>query len=256
MRRRWRGFGVALSFWLWQVALSHTPGEWNAHTLRLHEMAVAINQVRVAQGLPPLKLNPDLCRAAQLMSDEILLTGRFGHLDSEGRRADARARMFGYEFDWLGENLAAGQSNAERALQAWLNSLSHRENLLNPAYCEMGLGYTQLIGSRFGSCWAQVLGSRVGVYPLVINLDAPFTDTPEVELYVHGAEYARAMRLSNDGIHWSDWQPPATQLRWRLPSEPGWHTVYVQLQIGGSPLASGEASNAQVYEASDSIYLR
>jgi hypothetical protein len=251
MHRRWRGFCVALSFGLWRVAFSHTLGEWNAHMLRLHEMAVAINQVRVAHGLPPLKLNPDLCRAAQLMSDEILLTGNFGHIDSEGRRADARARMFGYEFEWLGENLAAGQSSAERALQAWLNSLSHRENLLNPAYREMGLGYTQLMGSRYGSCWAQLLGSRVGVYPLVINLDAPFTDTPEVELYVHGAEYARAMRLSNDGIHWSDWRSPATRLRWQLPNEPGWHTVYVQLQIG-----SGEGSDAQVYEASDSIYLR
>jgi hypothetical protein len=178
MHRRWRGFCVALSFGLWRVAFSHTLGEWNAHMLRLHEMAVAINQVRVAHGLPPLKLNPDLCRAAQLMSDEILLTGNFGHIDSEGRRADARARMFGYEFEWLGENLAAGQSSAERALQAWLNSLSHRENLLNPAYREMGLGYTQLMGSRYGSCWAQLLGSRVGVYPLVINLDAPLHRYP------------------------------------------------------------------------------
>ncbi|MCS7065261.1 MAG: hypothetical protein NZL85_03180, partial [Fimbriimonadales bacterium] len=66
----------------------------------------------------------------------------------------------------------------------------------------------------------------------------------EVELYVHGAEYAHAMRLSNDGINWSEWRTPATRLKWRLPDEPGTHTVYVQLHIG-----------ERIYEASDSIYL-
>lgn len=246
MERRGRAFGfwVGVLGWLWAGAFAHTPGEWSAHALRLHEMAVAINRVRVAHGLPPLKLNAELCRAAQWMSDEILLTGRFGHVDSAGRRADARARMVGYEFEWLGENLAAGQSSLERALQAWLNSPSHRENLLHPAYRELGLGYTRLEGSRYGFCWAQLLGARREVYPLIINLDAPLTDTPEVELYIHGAEHARLMRLSNDGIAWSEWHAPAQRFRWRLPHEPGFHTVYVQLLIG-----------ERVYEASDTIYL-
>jgi hypothetical protein len=220
-------------------------GEWNTFSLRLHEMAVAVNRVRVVNGLPPLKLNLDLCRAAQQMCDEILLTGNFGHVDSRGLRADARAQEVGYAFEWLGENLAAGQPTLERALQAWLNSPSHRENLLNPAYREMGLGYTRLEGSRYGTCWAQLFGSRAEVYPVIIELDAPFTDTPEVTLYIHGAPYAQTMRLSNDGIHWGEWQPPTEQLRWRLPDERGLHTVYVQMVIDG-----------RIYESSDSIYLR
>ncbi len=244
-RRGWLGLWMGLFAWLYASASAHTLGEWNAHSLRLQEMALAVNQVRVAHGLPPLKLNPELCRAAQMMSDQILLTGNFGHLDSEGRRADARARLFGYEFEWLGENLAAGQPTLEHALQAWLDSSSHRANLLNPAYREMGLGYTRITGSRYGACWVQLLGSRAEVYPVMINLDAPFTDTPEVELYIHGAEYARAMRLSNDGVRWSEWCAPVRQTKWLLPDEPGTHTVYVQLLMG-----------ERVFEASDRIYLR
>ena len=231
--------------WLCIATHAHALGEWNAFSMRLHEMAVAINRVRIEYGVPPLKLNLDLCRAAQRMSDEILLTGNFSHIDAEGRRADARALQVSYEFEWLGENLAAGQTTLERALQAWLDSPGHRENLLNPEYREMGLGYTRMAGSRYGVCWAQLLGSRAEVYPVIINLDAPLTDTPEVELYVHGAEYAQAMRLSNDGIHWSEWRVPAARFKWQLPVEPGMHTVYVQLRFG-----------ERVYETSDSIYLR
>lgn len=243
---RWQRIGlwIGLLGGLCASAFAHTLGDWNAFSMRLHEMAVAVNQVRLAHGLPPLKLNSELCRAAQMRSDEILLTGNFGHIDAEGHRADTRARKAGYEFEWLGENLAAGQPSLERALQAWLSSLSHRENLLNPEYREMGLGYTRLEGSRYGVCWVHLLGSRAEVYPVIINLDAPLTDTPEVELYIYGTEYARSMRLSNDGIHWSEWRTPTSSLKWRLPDEPGAHTVYVQLLIGD-----------RVYEASDSIYL-
>jgi len=243
--RRQVGLWVNLLGWWYALAWAHTPGDWNAFSMRLHEMAVAVNRVRVEHGLPPLKLNLELCRAAQRMSDEILLTGNFGHIDSEGHRADARAQQVGYEFDWLGENLAAGQPTLERTLHAWLNSPGHRENLLDPHYREMGLGYTRMEGSRYGTCWAQLLGSRSEVYPLIINLDAPLTDTREVSLYLHGTEYAQAMRLSNDGLHWSEWRTPTAQLNWQLPDEPGMHTVYVQLRIG-----------ERIYEASDRIYLR
>ncbi len=239
------GLWIGAFGWLCSQVVAHTLGEWNAFSIRLHEMAVVVNRVRVERGLPPLKLNLELCRAAQMMSDEILLTGNFGHIDSARRRADARALLVGYEFEWLGENLAAGQPTLERAIQGWLNSPSHQANLLNPAYREMGLGFTRLEGSRYGVCWAQLLGSRADVFPLIINLDAPLTDTPEVALYIHGASLAQAMRIATDGQEWSEWRTPAPQLRWRLPDEPGMHIVAVQLLIGG-----------HIYESSDSIYLR
>jgi hypothetical protein len=93
--------------------------------------------------------------------------------------------------------------------------------------------------------WAQLLGARRTAYPVIINLDAFATDTPEVSVYVHGAREAQAMRYRiNDG-DWSAWQSPAEWLECALPHREGFHTVTVQLRMG-----------ERVFEASDEIYLQ
>ncbi len=211
----------------------------------LYLRVAELNQVRVAQGRPPVKLNPELSQAAQTQAQEILIMGRCSHLDRWGRRADARALEVGYAFLRLGENLAAGQPSWQRALVAWLQSPSHRANMLRPDYREVGIGIATLPNSRYYSAWAQVFGTRPGVYPVIINLDAPYTTSPNVQLYIHGAQIASAMRLSNDGIDWTEWLPPQEWLEWRLPNRSGEHTVYVQLQIGG-----------RAFESHDTIELR
>jgi hypothetical protein len=83
------------------------------------------------------------------------------------------------------------------------------------------------------------------VYPVIINLDAFATDTPEVSVYVHGAREAQAMRYRINESDWSAWQSPAEWLTCALPHREGFHTVTVQLRIG-----------ERVFEASDEIYLQ
>ncbi|MFQ3611350.1 MAG: CAP domain-containing protein, partial [Fimbriimonadales bacterium] len=165
--------------------------------------------------------------------------------DRWGRRADARATEAGYYYLRLGENLAAGQPTWQRALNAWLQSPSHRANMLRPDYREVGVGIATMPSSRYHYAWAQVFGTRPGVYPVIINLDAPYTHSPVVQVYLHGATLAQAVRLSNDGVNWSDWRTPQEWLEWHLPNRSGIHTVYVQLRIG-----------SRIYESHDSIELR
>lgn len=234
-----------LAGWLLCVLVGMALGERSLHLFTLHEYVVQLNQLRVSFGLPPLKLNWALCEAAQAQANEILIVQECSHVDREGRRADRRALEAGYPFSILAENLAAGQPTWERALEGWLNSPSHRMAMLAPHYREIGIGSAWGTGKRFTHAWAQVLGTRRGGYPLIIELDALWTDSPKVRLYVHGTQYANAMRFSNDGEQWTDWMPPKEWVDWELPNEPGEHTVYVQLRIRG-----------RVYESSDSILLR
>ena len=215
--------------------------EWLATA---HDYAVQVNQLRLQHNLPPLKLNAQLCEAAQAHAESMAQTGVIAHTDQHGRRADYRASAAGYFYHRLGENLAAGQLTWERALHAWLNSPDHRANLLTPDYRELGIGFAGS-ASRYRTVWAQLLGARRTAYPVIINLDAYAADTPEVAVYVHGAREARAMRYRiNDGA-WSAWQSPTEWLECELPHREGFHTITVQIQIG-----------ERVFEASDEIYLQ
>ncbi|MFN3689655.1 MAG: CAP domain-containing protein [Fimbriimonadales bacterium] len=216
-----------------------------ARLKQLHDYTVAVNEVRLQHGLPPLKLNEQLCEAAQGYAETLMTTGHIQHADALGRRADYRATQAGYFYHRLGENLAAGQLTYERALEMWLQSPLHRANLLSPDYRELGVGYAVNDMTRYRTTWTQLLGARRQVYPIVINLDAFATDSPQVVVYVHGARAAQAMRYRIGHSAWSDWQAPRTHLHCQLPEEEGFHSITVQLQIG-----------ERVYEASDEIYLQ
>jgi hypothetical protein len=215
--------------------------EWLATA---HDYAVQVNQLRLQHNLPPLKLNAQLCDAAQAYVETLAQTGAITHADAHGRRADYRASEAGYFYHRLGENLAAGQPTWERALHAWLNSPDHRANLLTPDYRELGVGFAGSV-TRYRTVWAQLLGARRAAYPVIINLDAFATDTPEVAVYVHGAREAHAMRYRINDEAWSAWQSPTEWLRCELPNHDGFHTITVQIQMG-----------ERVLEASDEIYLQ
>jgi hypothetical protein len=167
--------------------------EWLATA---HDYTVQVNQLRLQHNLPPLKLNAQLCDAAQAYAETLAQTGVIAHADAHGRRADYRASATGYFYHRLGENLAAGQPTWERALHAWLNSPDHRANLLTPDYRELGIGFAGS-ASRYRTVWAQLLGARRTAYPVIINLDAFATDTPEVVVYVHGGARGARDALSH-----------------------------------------------------------
>ena len=46
-----------------------------------------------------------------------------------------------YRWQAYGENVALGQSSAEKALDGWMHSRGHRANILTPDFTEMGAGY-------------------------------------------------------------------------------------------------------------------
>jgi uncharacterized protein YkwD len=56
----------------------------------------------------------------------------------------------------VGENLAAGQPTPERAFTDWMNSPSHRDNILDPRFTELGVGVR--FGGEYGVYWVQEFG--------------------------------------------------------------------------------------------------
>ncbi len=97
------------------------------------------NSTRAHFGLTTLRENPTLNRAAYLKAQDMLSRGYFAHYSPEGVSPWYWLIESGYNYRVAGENLAIGFLESEQVHQAWMNSYSHKENILNPNYREIGI---------------------------------------------------------------------------------------------------------------------
>lgn len=107
------------------------------------------NAQRVANGLQPLSENSVLDSAALAKGNDMLAKGYWAHFAPDGTSPWSFFLSFGYRYKYAGENLARDFSNANDAVNAWMNSPTHRENILNPNYRDVGIGVVE--GSLAGA---------------------------------------------------------------------------------------------------------
>jgi hypothetical protein len=98
-----------------------------------------VNEERAKRGLPPLIENPILEKSAYLKARDILEKEYFSHYSPEGISSWYWFKLAGYDFKFAGENLAIGFLDSKEVHEALMNSASHKENILNPAYREIGI---------------------------------------------------------------------------------------------------------------------
>ena len=132
------------------------------------EILRLVNVQRAAAGLSALRLNTQLNFMAGLQATNMATrsavlgaAGAMQHtlLGTGTPTLTSRADYAGYEYGWLAENLAYGRWTAAQVVQAWMNSASHRANILNPSLQEIGVGAaTNAAGVTF---FCQAFGTRV-----------------------------------------------------------------------------------------------
>jgi uncharacterized protein YkwD len=110
-----------------------TPGQYQIESLTRQ-----LNADRLAHGLAPLKRSAQLDRAAQLKVADMIQLSYFAHRSPQGLDPWHWFLAAGYQYQYAGENLALDFNNAQAVQQAWLDSPSHRQNILNDKYTEVG----------------------------------------------------------------------------------------------------------------------
>lgn len=118
-----------------------------------------INQSRKEAGVMPLRENEKLNKVAELRAKDMLEKEYFSHQNPEGKSPWDWFLEAGYNYKYAGENLAIGFSNSEQVYYAWINSPSHKENILNPNYKEMGTAILRGFGKNKAVIVVQVFGS-------------------------------------------------------------------------------------------------
>ena len=104
-------------------------------------MLALVNFYREEHGLGALVLHRDLDRAAQRYAERMSKEGFFDHKSPDGQSYASRITEAGYQWLSCGENLALGQLSARQVMAEWIKSDSHRANLLNPGFTEIGMGF-------------------------------------------------------------------------------------------------------------------
>lgn len=129
----------------------------------LQRVLALTNAYREQYHLPPLKLSAELTTAAQDYAKEMAEKEFMEHVGPDGTHPRDRIQRAGYPMLYCGENLAMGYSTPEQTLKAWMNSPSHRVNILNPDYDEIGLGYATGFSTHYGDAcayWVQEFATR------------------------------------------------------------------------------------------------
>ncbi|MFH8448488.1 CAP domain-containing protein [Streptomyces fungicidicus] len=113
-----------------------------------------VNAERAKVGCSPVKVNSTLTGAAQDHSEDMAASGSMSHTGSDGSSPGDRITRAGYSWSTYGENVAYGYSTPEQVMAGWMASPGHKENILNCAFEEIGVGLAQP-----GSYWTQDFGT-------------------------------------------------------------------------------------------------
>lgn len=108
-------------------------------TITKNDLIELTNQKRENLGIQSLKENPKLNEAAYLKAKDILEKDYFSHQSPQGVSPWFWFKKAGYNYQSAGENLAIGFLDSGEVIRAWLDSPSHKRNLLEKNYEEMGI---------------------------------------------------------------------------------------------------------------------
>lgn len=139
--------------------LAGRAAEYRDRTQMRRQMLSSVNAVRGRRSLPTLAPSTALDRIAQAYADDMLKRSHYGHVDPEGLTVRERAYAGGYDLRFIAENLASGQSTVDEVMNGWMNSPTHRENILSKIYTEAGFGLAIGQNKRgFQVIWVQIFG--------------------------------------------------------------------------------------------------
>ncbi|MFN3652478.1 MAG: CAP domain-containing protein [Armatimonadota bacterium] len=102
-----------------------------------------INQRRREAGLQPLEPVPQLSQMARRYSRQMARESFYGHVSPQGQDLQDRFRQAGLGYSYIGENLYKSwriDNPAETAVQGWMKSPGHRQNILRPQFTQTGIG--------------------------------------------------------------------------------------------------------------------
>lgn len=136
------------------------------------------NEARAESNLQTLKINPILVKAAEEKAKDMVENSYFAHTSPEGITPWFWFEDVGYKFAYAGENLAVGFNESAQVHSGWINSPTHKANILSSNFTEIGIavadGYHKGKPATFV---VQMFGKPKAVKAPIVTLNTTTTTT-------------------------------------------------------------------------------
>ena len=166
------------------------------------------NAVRVADGLKPLVLNQELSNAAAKKAANMFQENYWAHFGPHGESPWDFIKQSGYQYEFAGENLAKNFLFSQNVVDAWMNSPTHRENILRKEYTDVGYAVVNgMLNGEETTLVVQMFGT-----PLVKTSEVlPATTIPEKSVPVVNTSNKSAAAQSGAAV-----QPSQRQFAYNI----------------------------------------
>lgn len=116
-----------------------------------------VNRIRAAHGLSAVAPDPALMEAAADYASELKGRPDLGHIGRNGSTPPLRAAKAGYAGGDVAETLAAGYEDPADAVEAWMNSPSHRDVILKADAAYAGAAREDAPETEYKSYWTMLV---------------------------------------------------------------------------------------------------
>ena len=220
-----------------------------------------VNVERAAEGLPPLSVDASLASAARAHSEDMGLQDYFSHTGLDGRSPADRIADAGYAWNYMGENIAAGQPTPEDVIDSWMASDGHRANILNPNFCDIGVGYAYVADSTYEHYWTQDFGRRSGVsscpeissFTITASAGAGGSIAPQGDVEIDQGDDITFIITPQAGYSvaelWVDGEPVDIATTYTFENVGGDHTISAGFAVNQLPPAADAGPDQDVVES-------
>ncbi len=120
--------------------LKLSDGKYQASAVLPGMLVDLTNKERINSSINILQESEILDQAATLKAQDMATKGYFAHISPEGRTPWSWLKDVNYDYEFAGENLAVNFSDSKYVTNAWMNSPTHKANIIKPEYTEIGTG--------------------------------------------------------------------------------------------------------------------
>jgi hypothetical protein len=128
-----------LIFFFLVIVLVNAASLVNAYAASPSTIIDLANSSRNQAGLNTLTVNSQLAAAATAKAQDMFKNGYFAHTSPSGKTPWDFISGADYSYVFAGENLAIGYNDDQELHEAWMNSPTHKANIVNPNFKEIGV---------------------------------------------------------------------------------------------------------------------
>ncbi|MFT5849795.1 MAG: hypothetical protein ACI9H6_000614 [Patiriisocius sp.] len=173
---------VLLSFTLANVqALFWVTSDWMVSTVLPAVIVDLTNEEREDVTLSELTRNSTLDAAARMKAQHMADNEYFSHFSPSGVSPWHWFSQANYNFVHAGENLAIHFNDSDEVVEAWMDSPTHRANIVNGSYTEIGVGTAEGRFDGYKTVYVVQLFGTPAAAPSVAGVNIAEASEPETE---------------------------------------------------------------------------